>query len=622
MADPVVLTGARPCGAVDCRPPAEPPAAPAIPREAQPVDYMARDYDSFLRAMLDLLPDRVPGWRDRTEADLGMAILELFAYIGDQLSYYQDRVAAEAFLRTAVQHDSVRRLLRLIDYRIDPGSAAAVLLEFQVTTARPLPAGFRVSTPGGDGIEPVVFETTVERVLFPQLNAIALAADAPDDTEGRRLTLAAELGDEFLPVGSWLYIEYEGRGEWVRTAEPVVVDTTAHTTAVVLAAPLSRRYPMPAPPDPGALVHGNGLPATHGESRSHVAEGTGLPDQTLALDFAPLTYLTEPDGTRRSTLRVEVDRLPWHEVEDFIDSGPADAHYRVSRDNDGFLTVHFGDGARGRIPERGAPIEVAYRTGIGTAGLVAAESLTQYVDPDGAITAVRNPQPSAGAVDPQPLTEAKLLGPRHIHRQDRAVVPADYERILLDGVRVGERTIAPLHAHARFQWTGSWTTAVVSVELPDRQPLAAVPDVRAAFAAALADHKLTGYDVRVEDARYAPLNIALVVHVKPNYFARHVRRGVERALSGRDDADGFFSPGRFGFGQAVYLSDLYAAALAVEGVESLEVTRFKRLGDRYPDRERDGYIPIGPLEIARCDNDPADTGQGILFIRTCGGKEG
>jgi hypothetical protein len=46
------------------------------------------------------------------------------------------------------------------------------------------------------------------------------------------------------------------------------------------------------------------------------------------------------------------------------------------------------------------------------------------------------------------------------------------------------------------------------------------------------------------------------------------------------------------------------------------------MGDRYPDRKEYGSIEVGPLEIVRCDNDPAHPENGIIYVRTCGGLEG
>jgi len=85
---------------------------------------------------------------------------------------------------------------------------------------------------------------------------------------------------------------------------------------------------------------------------------------------------------------------------------------------------------------------------------------------------------------------------------------------------------------------------------------------------------------------------------------------------------GFFAPANFDFGQAVRLSDLYAAVLAVQGVRYITVQRFKQLGDRYPDHKDDGVIDVDPLAIARCDNDPAHPENGVVSLHMCGGKQG
>ena len=99
-----------------------------------------------------------------------MALLELFAYVADQLSYYQDRVANEGFLRTAVEYESVRRLLSLIDYQMSPGVAAQVLLEVTTTSPKAVLAGFAVTTKATDKQPAVVFEVTEERIVYPDLN--------------------------------------------------------------------------------------------------------------------------------------------------------------------------------------------------------------------------------------------------------------------------------------------------------------------------------------------------------------------------------------------------------------------------------------------------------------------
>jgi hypothetical protein len=105
----------------DCKPRRE---CPPEPLEEPAIDYMAKDYSSFRQALLDYLPTIVPDWRERHEADLTVALVELYSYVGDLLSYEQDAVANEAYLETARHRVSVRRHARLVDYDMHDGTSA------------------------------------------------------------------------------------------------------------------------------------------------------------------------------------------------------------------------------------------------------------------------------------------------------------------------------------------------------------------------------------------------------------------------------------------------------------------------------------------------------------------
>ena len=92
---------------------------------AQPeINYLAKDYASFRQLMLDRMALLTPQWRERNTADLGIALIELLAYVGDYLSYQQDAVATEAYLGTARRRASVRRHARLVDYLMHDGRNA------------------------------------------------------------------------------------------------------------------------------------------------------------------------------------------------------------------------------------------------------------------------------------------------------------------------------------------------------------------------------------------------------------------------------------------------------------------------------------------------------------------
>jgi hypothetical protein len=52
-------------------------------------------------------------WADGSDTDPGVTLVELLAYVGDLLSYYQDRVADEARLRTRRRYAVSLALLAL-----------------------------------------------------------------------------------------------------------------------------------------------------------------------------------------------------------------------------------------------------------------------------------------------------------------------------------------------------------------------------------------------------------------------------------------------------------------------------------------------------------------------------
>ena len=92
------------------------------------INYLAKDYASFRQLILDRLALLMPDWQERHVPDLGIALVEVLAYAGDHLSYYQDAVATEAYLDTARQRISVRRHARLVDYVLHEGCNARAWL--------------------------------------------------------------------------------------------------------------------------------------------------------------------------------------------------------------------------------------------------------------------------------------------------------------------------------------------------------------------------------------------------------------------------------------------------------------------------------------------------------------
>lgn len=164
----------------DC---AAPTPCPGEPRPAPRLDYLARDYASLRRLMLDRLSVLMPGWRPNGAADPGVTLVELLAYAGDQLSYRQDAVATEAYLGTARRRVSLRRHARLVDYQVHEGCNARAWVRVFVNDAGVnLPRGTQLITrvehlpdrlpPGGDqqraaiASGATVFEAVEDTLLY------------------------------------------------------------------------------------------------------------------------------------------------------------------------------------------------------------------------------------------------------------------------------------------------------------------------------------------------------------------------------------------------------------------------------------------------------------------------
>ncbi|MGW8765206.1 putative baseplate assembly protein [Streptomyces sp. NPDC055815] len=135
----------------DCA--AEPCPPPAYPEPV--VDYLAKDYESLRRALLERLSLTLPRWGERHAADLMVALVELLAYAGDELSYRQDAVAAEAYLDTARLRTSVRRHTRLVDYPMHDGCAARAFVCLNAPARITLAAGTFRFRAGPEIFEPV-----------------------------------------------------------------------------------------------------------------------------------------------------------------------------------------------------------------------------------------------------------------------------------------------------------------------------------------------------------------------------------------------------------------------------------------------------------------------------------
>jgi len=89
------------------------------------VDYTSKDFTGFQQSLFAYASLTMPQWTAREAGDFGVLMTDMVSYIGDILSYYQDRIAAESFLATATQRASIVNLAALIGYTPAPAIAGA-----------------------------------------------------------------------------------------------------------------------------------------------------------------------------------------------------------------------------------------------------------------------------------------------------------------------------------------------------------------------------------------------------------------------------------------------------------------------------------------------------------------
>jgi hypothetical protein len=719
-------------GDFDCRPHRD---CPSAPRREPEIDYLAKDYASFRRLMLDRLAVLLPQWQERNAADLGIALVELLAYVGDLLSYEQDAVATEAYLGTARRRVSIRRHARLVDYGLHEGCNARVWVQVRVQNGSlTLPRGTRLATrgqtadpppllPDQAALDPAVragaevFETMHDISLFPAHNRLSFYTWGDQrcclPVGSRRATLKGrfpELRDRDVLIFEEVVSPRTGQSQDADPRHRHAVRLTRVTPAQDVVDTPTKDDPSPPPVDvtqiewadadalPFVLclsartdaLHeskyldevsvalGNIVLADHGRTVNEnlkqavpkdvrrpgppSAEDRCAEPQPVvtrqrfqpALEQLPLTHAAflskttgDKDGTRQrltfdpaapaaSVFRWEIEQvLPavaltdsvgrqWRPRRDLLSSTAFAPDFTVEVTDDGRATLRFGNGSQGLRPVAETKFTARYRVGNGTRGNVGAGAIVFIggnLDRDGnlianldRVEAVRNPLPARGGVDPESLEHARRSAPSAFRVPQRAVTPADYAEI-------AGRQPDVQRAAATVRWTGSWRTVFLTVDrLGGRE---VDPGFKKTMRGHIERFRMAGHDVEIDGPRFVPLEIELVVCVDPDYFRSDVVAALMGVLGNTTLPEGrraLFHPDNFTFGQPVYLSQVFAAAQAVAGVRHVEVTYFQRLGLDDTSGLTAGHLAMGPLEIARLDNDPNFPDRGVLRLKPKGGR--
>src|SRR3984957_8180 len=663
---------------LDCDAPA--PPCPPLTGNPPPIEYLAKDFLSFRQALLDFSALRYPEWQERAEADFGMMFLEALSGMADDLSYTQDRGAAEATLQTATQRRSIVRQARLVDYEPRPATSSTLLLQFNVNTgAVALPAGVQVTgvTPNG---QTVVFETgagLADTSTYPvsQMWNNSIVPYVWDVSQacleaGATAVWVAGHGYGFT-VGMALLIDTTAQFPAdPPTREIVHVVTVAEQTDELLSNPVTYltwdasealQYDHDLT---RTLVAGNLIPATQGarfsESFAILTPPTGSPFMPLAIvrtgpnstptSFAPM-YLYSLANTPMAWLAPDAATSPTPEIilMGQPTSGPAvqwpwyvsllqaeqyDAGFTLDQtsyipiatnsdgtisydyDGDSGDTIRFGDENFGTVPDPGTVFQVQYRTSSGAAGNLAADAITGFNSATGLNI--------ASVTNPFAATggadeESDLTVQRLAPQAFRA---NRYNAVLASDYAAAAQTLPWVErAGTVFRWTGSWLTVFTTADPEGSEQIA--PAEQLQLIQLLNRRRLAGYESYCPAPVYVSVDLEVSVCALPTVFNADVQTAVQTALSAAKNPDGttgFFYVDNFTFGQPLERSALEAAiqnAYGVAGVESILYRQRGIIADYIPLPDE---VTIQPNQILRVDNDPSRPERGSLLVYVDGGK--
>lgn len=314
-------------------------------------------------------------------------------------------------------------------------------------------------------------------------------------------------------------------------------------------------------------INANVALATNGETVSELlgSGDAGQANQKFVLKQVPLTYVSAatPSGVK-STLEIRVDDILWDEVPTLY-GRDADEHiYTTSLDDDGKVTVQFGDGTNGaRLSSGQNNVRATYRKGIGLGGLVKARQIDQLITRPLGLKSAINPLAPSGADDPEKLADARDNAPLTVLTLDRAVSLQDYEDF--------SRAFAGIaKAHAIESWDGGRKRILITVAGPDGASVLVGSKLYDDLSDALLKAGDPLVDFRVLSFRTAPFRLSGNITVDPDHVEEDVLDDVRSALREK------FSFGVREFGQAVSLSEVYVVIQEVAGVVAVDIDRLYR----------------------------------------------
>jgi hypothetical protein len=402
-------------------------------------------------------------------------------------------------------------------------------------------------------------------------------------------------------------VPYKG-GQIPRTALGKVfawrITTAQVRTILTLANALAYTYDAST-----VKIYGNVAKATHGQTVGEVlGNGDGSQSiQKFTLGQSPLTYLAAPTPAgAESTLIVRVNDLEWHEVGSLAALGPKDRNYVTAADDADNTSVIFGTGEHGsRLPTGNANVKTMYRYGIGKAGNVAAQQISQLANQPLGVKSVINPLPASGGANRDTRDQARRNAPLAVEALDRLVSVEDYADFA--------RTYAGIAKASSVRLSdGRQLIVHVTIAGVDDIPIDSASDLYRNLVLSLSQNGDPYLPIQVGLRRLELLVISAGVKVLPDYQWESVEPQVRAALL---NAFGF---DQRALGQSAFLSEAISVMQAIEGVDYVNVQRFDAVSEDVTAEQLEGLAatlglkPVIEADLAWVDFQATDPGKRIV----------
>ncbi len=302
------------------------------------VDYRIGDYAKFRASVHAALASSkfkpLAELRTRDDDDFTMGLIDAFACSADVLTFYQERIANESYLRTATERVSLQEMAKLIGYRMRPGIAAETWLAFALETPRIAPpnlpaepgafvtgiptelklaTGLKVQSVPGPDEKPQTFETVEEITARPEWNAIRpwlSASGAPGhgatETWVQGVANNLKVGDALVFVDPAFLANPTTNTNWdFRLIDTVVIEPKANRTHITWKGGLAHVSSAVDPPvapqlhvlRKRAAVFGNNAPkwlSMNNEFKTNYLADTTDPNEWPSFNISEL--LATPTG--------------------------------------------------------------------------------------------------------------------------------------------------------------------------------------------------------------------------------------------------------------------------------------------------------------------------------------